>query len=144
MSIELQPYSIKRWSNHGGDWSNKVNYWNRTLTSSFLAVLEIPTCLPVQGWNFGGGPGTFCWFFFNFMLMIWDSRHEDLQLFWLSLKHCFLDLPHNPQISHIPLSDDRADSRFAPSQWETALLCNNVSHWLGPSLESPLRWSNIK
>ena len=31
---------------------------------------------------FGGGPGTFCWFFFNLMFMIWDSRHEDLQLFW--------------------------------------------------------------
>ena len=38
--------------------------------------------------NFGGGPGIFCWFFFNFMFMIWDSRHEDLQLFWLSFKHC--------------------------------------------------------
>ena len=33
----------------------------------------------------------------------------------------------------------RADSRFAPSQWETALLCNAVSHWLGTSLESALR-----
>ena len=33
----------------------------------------------------------------------------------------------------------RADSRFAPSQWETALLCNDVSHWLGTSLESPLQ-----
>ena len=32
----------------------------------------------------------------------------------------------------------RADSRFAPSQWETALLCNDVSHWLGASLESAL------
>ena len=32
----------------------------------------------------------------------------------------------------------RADSRFAPSQWETALLCNKVSHWLGTSLESAL------
>ena len=32
----------------------------------------------------------------------------------------------------------RADSRFAPSQWETVLLCNNVSHWLGASLESAL------
>ena len=26
--------------------------------------------------------------------------------------------------------NDRADSRFAPSQWEMALLCNSVSHWL--------------
>ena len=31
-----------------------------------------------------------------------------------------------------------ADSRFAPRQWETALLCNDVSHWLGASLESTL------
>ena len=26
------------------------------------------------------------------------------------------------------------DSRFAPSQWETPLLCNAVSHWLDASL----------
>ena len=32
----------------------------------------------------------------------------------------------------------RADSWFAPSQWETALLYNDVSHWLGASLESGL------
>ena len=32
----------------------------------------------------------------------------------------------------------RADSRFAPSQWDTALLCNDVSHWLGANLESAL------
>ena len=32
----------------------------------------------------------------------------------------------------------RADSRFAPSQWETTLLCNDVSHWLGTNLESAL------
>ena len=30
----------------------------------------------------------------------------------------------------------RADSKFAPRQWETALLCNDVSHWLGASLKS--------
>ena len=32
----------------------------------------------------------------------------------------------------------QADSRFAPSQWETALLCNDVSHWLGANLETAL------
>ena len=32
----------------------------------------------------------------------------------------------------------RADSGFVPSQWETLLLCNDVSHWLGASLESAL------
>ena len=37
---------------------------------------------------------------------------------------------------------NRADSRFAPSQWETVLLCNDVSHWLGANLESPL-WKQL-
>ena len=32
----------------------------------------------------------------------------------------------------------RADSRFAPSQWKTVLLCNDISHWLGASLELAL------
>ena len=37
--------------------------------------------------------------------------------------------------------DMEADSRFAPSQWEMALLCNKVSDWLGTSLEfSPVIW----
>ena len=35
-------------------------------------------------------------------------------------------------------SEIRADSRFAPSQWKTALLCNNISQWLGTNLESAL------
>ena len=33
----------------------------------------------------------------------------------------------------------RDDSGFAPSQWEPALLYNDVSHWLGASLESVLK-----
>ena len=32
----------------------------------------------------------------------------------------------------------RADSRFAPSQWDTSLQSNAVSHWLGANLESAL------
>ena len=42
---------------------------------------------------------------------------------------------------HMPVMEwykHRADSRLAPSQWETALLCNDVSYWLGASLESAL------
>ena len=34
--------------------------------------------------------------------------------------------------------DIRDNSRFTPSQWETSLLCNDVSHWLGANLESSL------
>ena len=33
----------------------------------------------------------------------------------------------------------RAVSRFVSIQWETALLCNDVSHWLGASPESALQ-----
>ena len=32
----------------------------------------------------------------------------------------------------------RTDSRLAPSQWGIVLLCNDISHWLGASLESSL------
>ena len=38
----------------------------------------------------------------------------------------------------------RADSRFVLSQWETVLLRNDVSHWLGASLESALTASLIQ
>ena len=34
--------------------------------------------------------------------------------------------------------DTRADSTFAPSQWEATLHCNDISHWLGASLETTL------
>ena len=36
------------------------------------------------------------------------------------------------------VSCHRVDSRFAPSQWGTALLCSNVSHWLVANRESAL------
>ena len=42
------------------------------------------------------------------------------------------------KILNLTRHDLRSDSRFALSQWETALLCNDVSHWLGASLESAL------
>ena len=32
-----------------------------------------------------------------------------------------------------------ADSRFAPSQWKTVLLCNDISHCLDTNLESALK-----
>ena len=31
-----------------------------------------------------------------------------------------------------------ADPRLMPSQWETSLQCNAVSHWLGANLESAM------
>ena len=38
---------------------------------------------------------------------------------------------------------DRADSRFAPSQWKTSLQINAVPHWLGANLDQPWKiWFN--
>ena len=47
---------------------------------------KFPLTCQSEADNFGGGPGTFWWFFFNSMFMIWDSGRQDLQLFWLSFK----------------------------------------------------------
>ena len=40
------------------------------------------------------------------------------------------------QLAYLKCLNVRADSRFVPSQWEMALFWNDVSHWLGASLES--------
>ena len=55
-------------------------------------------------------------------------------IFW-SFYDPFHQQSWHPHIERI-VCKFRADSRFASSQWETALLCNDVSHWLGASLES--------
>ena len=38
------------------------------------------------------------------------------------------------------VSHCRADSRFAPNQWQTSLQSNAISHWLDANLESALQW----
>ena len=44
---------------------------------------------------------------------------------------CFSDVTHTHKIY-------RTDSRFVPIPWETPLLCNGVSHWMGARLESSM------
>ena len=46
------------------------------------------------------------------------------------------------QYMHIP-RNIMADSRFPLSQWEAALLCNDVSHWLGANLDSALNMHTV-
>ena len=48
----------------------------------------------------------------------------------------------NIPTSHAVSSDFRAESRLAPSQWETSLQSNAISHWLGANLESAL-WFDV-
>ena len=44
----------------------------------------------------------------------------------------------------IHIYNSRADSRLAASQWETPLLCNDFSHWLGASLVSAQNSISLK
>ena len=60
------------------------------------------------------------------------ARSLHLQQCWLTINVILGFFLHSHKTNF------RADSRFAPSQWEAALLCNNVSHWLSASLESAL------
>ena len=60
-------------------------------------------------------------------LLSWNLWWESLLIFWPMVQSCTWHL--------------RAGYRFAPCQWEMSLLCNNISHWLGASLESALHLS---
>ena len=78
---------------------------------------KFPQARQSEADNFGGGPGTFCWFFFNFMFMIWHSRHEDVQLFWLSLKHWSSDFNSITVASCAKLCSDHFIQIWMKTNW---------------------------
>ena len=45
---------------------------------------------------------------------------------------------HTPDSQVLMRHHSRDQSRYVPSQWETSLQCNDLSHWLGAYLESSL------
>ena len=49
---------------------------------------------------------------------------------------CYVPVNIALNTEYIQFNCFSADSKFATSQWEKALLCNHVSHWLDESLES--------
>ena len=63
----------------------------------------------------------------------WLPGGDELTNIWPTSLICFSVQGLTLQVMH-----HRADTRFGTSQWETALLCNDVSRWLGASLESAL------
>ena len=88
------------WTVHQNEQAAK-NYVIRYIHAEFPTVVSCSLSLGTgygnqQCWKFpqvrqseadkfGGGLATFCWFFLNFMFMIWNSRLKDLQLFdWVS------------------------------------------------------------
>ena len=69
---------------------------------------------------------------------IWHSNKKNPHIF-IELKDIFFKmLLYNKPYFYCQPIYNRADSRFAPSQWEMALLCNEGSHWLGTNLKSAL------
>ena len=62
---------------------------------------------------------------------------DNRQPLWKLLGFYWTEFGFRPNIADIK-HHHMADATFAPSQWETALLCNNASHWLGTSLHSAL------
>ena len=65
----------------------------------------------------------------------WKPGHQQSP-WWLNCECSVTWIKYGTCMSHY-----RADSRLVPSQWETALLCNDVSHWLGAKLESALYYN---
>ena len=99
-------------------WTNAGILSIRTLVANFSDILsEIHTFHPVKClWK---------WQPFCLSLSVLTGRVDCIS--------------RSNTIVQIVWQDNKADSRFAPSQWETVLLCNDISHWLGPSLESALK-----
>ena len=72
-----------------------------------------------------------------------EGLHDSLSVSYykknsIDLLHKSHNAPAPYPTMHHFVTEMRADSRFAPSQWETALLWNVGSHWLVASLESAL------
>ena len=71
------------------------------------------------------------------------NNAEDVSIWWRHHVSCL------SKCALSPLLYCRADSTFAPSQWEPALLCDDASHWLGANMESALYcnlyfWPRVK
>ena len=65
-------------------------------------------------------------------------EYSKISVTWHQANICFIGIIYSNADLELRLMELRADSWFAPSQWEMALLCNEVSHSLGTSLESVL------
>ena len=103
-----------------GDWTRKLLIrWGHYSLSSYQ---ELSIWSPV--------PGVFFFFFF-FCKNCSKGKFMKLNLFVDKFK---ILGKKDGEITY------GTDSRFAPSQWETVLLCNDVSHWLGTNPESALTY----
>ena len=63
---------------------------------------------------------------FHLMTSSWHNDNVEIRFFW------------SGSYGYLKQWEVCRIYRFVPTQWETALLCNDVLHWLGASLESAL------
>ena len=73
------------------------------------------------------------WYFFSISTCEGSINSILFKVWWCMLIGWLMGVKSN-----LTALQFRADSRLAPSQWETLLQCNTVSHWLGANLESTL------
>ena len=61
--------------------------------------------------------------------------------FYIETAPCQLKIrqPYMAMCPHWEFLGYRDQSRYVPSQWETSLQCNDISHWLGEHLDWSLR-----
>ena len=67
----------------------------------------------------------------NKIFPVWEYVFENK-----SIHEILWEMGVPPRLPMWQYTSERADSRFAPSQWEMALFCNDIAHWLGTNLES--------
>ena len=84
-------------------------------------IVMVPTIFIGSTWAYISGPGAH----------IWRGEGNRME------KYCNGYFHDQDALWYVTICN-RVDSRFVPSQWEMALLCNDVSHWLGAHLESAL------
>ena len=71
----------------------------------------------------------------------WATSHYLSQYLPGSMSSYRVTLPQRVKSSvPRPATHNRDESRFTPSQWETPLQSNAVSHWLGANLEAVSGW----
>ena len=78
---------------------------------------------------------------YNAIVWFVDAFITNIQIYKDTVESTYITVHCNMMLQTVQWQMYRADSRFVPSQWETSLQSNAVSHWLGANLESAL---NVK
>ena len=76
------------------------------------------------------------WWFETLSRPLWRHCHG----YWITFQETLSFLQVSFLTTKVVLYNCQADSRLAPSQWETSLQNNTVPHWLVANLESALNW----